>query len=176
MSSYHQGEELGQEFRASRVEMNTSWRTLCSNIPLPGILEHLRSCSSTGISVRAPHPFSGWKHRALEAGRMEVQGRGRIGGTPTLSFACPPSPAHLPTGWSGQNDEAPFPTSVGGSLFSPAPDPSGRHCIHIPSTATASPPSLPSLCRSLGPGLSFAPLSLPMTLPLDFQAGPSTEL
>lgn len=28
MSSYHQGEELGQEFRASRVEMNTSWRTL----------------------------------------------------------------------------------------------------------------------------------------------------
>lgn len=92
--------------------MNTSWRTLCSNSPLPGISEHLRSRYSTGISVRALHPFSGWKPRALEAGRMEVRGRDRIGGAPTLSFACSSSPAHLPTDWSGQNGEAAFPTSV----------------------------------------------------------------
>ena len=58
---------------------------------------------------KAPHPFSGWKHRALEAGRTEVWGRGRIGGTRTLSFPCPPPPAHLPLAGQDRTVKQPFP-------------------------------------------------------------------
>ena len=46
---------------------------------------------------------------ALEAGRTEVRRRGRIGGTPTLSFPCPPPPAHLPLAGQDRTVKQPFP-------------------------------------------------------------------
>lgn len=99
MDSHHLVVELGQEFRASHVEMNASWRTLFSNILLCRILEILRSHYSIQVSVTVfMFLFFRQKQRAFQAGRQRCwEDEGSVGlphsmfGSTHVAGSCIPS-------------------------------------------------------------------------------------
>lgn len=117
--------------------MNTSWRTLCSNSPLPESQSTQILSRLYRISARArPHPFSGWKPRALRLGGWKW-GEAGLAGLPRLVLPVPLHQHTSPLAGQDRMVKQPFPP-----LFPLAPGPGGHHRIHIPHSHGQPPPSL----------------------------------
>lgn len=146
----------------SYVETTGPGRTPFSNILLSRILEFLKSHGSTGVKWKRSililsievESLSGWLGRS--AGEMK-----RAWGSHPMFFLIPLTQSS-PTSWTRQNSDVGLPASVGRSLWPiPLSKPQWTSTVpsHYPWPQLVH-PSLFSLSKNLGAGLSFPYLRL----------------